>query len=59
MKTRTNAELSRFVGQALRSAINQGAWFMVGYIRAQRKMMLTDGTLSLRAYVQGWKIAKW
>jgi hypothetical protein len=50
--------MSRFVGQALRSAIHQGAWFMVGYIRAQRKMMRADGTLSLRAYVAGWKMAR-
>ncbi len=58
MKTRTNAELSEFVGSAFRNAIRNGENFMWGYLRGQRRIMRRNGTLSIAAYVRGWKMAK-
>jgi len=57
MKTKTNAELSGFVGSALRHAIHQGENFMLGYVRGQRKAMRREKTLSITAYVRGWNLA--
>lgn len=57
MKKKTNAELSEFVGSALRHAMHNGENFMWGYICGQRKQMRRTGTLSFVAYVRGWNLA--
>ena len=56
-KKRTNAELSHFVGAALRHALRREQWFFVGYIKAQIREMKSHGNFSIAAYVRGWKLA--